>query len=360
MKTRMRDGTGHRHYRYLYEDTDRHGNVRIYYRRKGQPKIRISAIPGTVQFDTEYQLAFRGETTTVGKHGPATPATFRWLAEQYYQSTAFKRLDDRTRSVRKRILAPICERIGDLRFNLIEPRHIAKLRDEKAETPAAANKIVSILRELFRWACSEEYRHADRNPAEKMGKLAAKSPDGWRTWTDGEVEQYCARWLTGTVERLAMDLLLYTGARRSDAIRFGPQMVRDGYLVWTEFKGREKIKKTHRLPILPPLQASIDATPTGDLVFLTKQTGQPFSGQDFSDWFRKKVRAAGLTGLSAHGIRKFDAVQAAEGGATEQQLMALFGWSSPSQAALYTRKANREKMEAQAVPLLHRGVRKDG
>jgi hypothetical protein len=32
--------------------------------------------------------------------------------------------------------------------------------------------------------------------------------------------------------------------------------------------------------------------------------------------------------------------------------MALFGWTSPQQAAFYTKKANRAKLEAAAAPLL--------
>jgi hypothetical protein len=32
--------------------------------------------------------------------------------------------------------------------------------------------------------------------------------------------------------------------------------------------------------------------------------------------------------------------------------MALFGWTNPQQAAVYTKKANRAKLEASAAPLL--------
>jgi hypothetical protein len=46
VKILLRDGTGKRDYKFLVEDTDRHGNVRIYFRRKGQPKIRLNALPG--------------------------------------------------------------------------------------------------------------------------------------------------------------------------------------------------------------------------------------------------------------------------------------------------------------------------
>ncbi|MCE3248703.1 MAG: integrase family protein, partial [Geminicoccaceae bacterium] len=55
---------------------------------------------------------------------------------------------------------------------------------------------------------------------------------------------------------------------------------------------------------------------------------------------------------SAHGLRKAGATIAAENGATEHQLMAIFGWDSPKQAALYTRAANRRKLAGGAMHLL--------
>ena len=51
MKVRLRDKSGIRLYRYIVEDVDRHGNVRIYFRRTGQPKIRLRERPGTEAFD---------------------------------------------------------------------------------------------------------------------------------------------------------------------------------------------------------------------------------------------------------------------------------------------------------------------
>src|SRR5215471_12733825 len=58
MKVRLRDNSGSRLYRYLVEDLDRHGRTRIYFRRKGQPKIVLKETPGTPAFEAEYQRAF--------------------------------------------------------------------------------------------------------------------------------------------------------------------------------------------------------------------------------------------------------------------------------------------------------------
>lgn len=356
MKTRMRDGSGSRHYRYVVEDIDRHGNVRLYFRRKGQLKIRLRETPGSALFEEEYFRAFRGEIaapSTPAKHGIAAPGTMRWLCEKYFVSAAFQALGDDTRKVRRGILDQICERTGGFRFDAMEPQHVAKLRDERAGYPEAANARVKALRQLFAWATAPEYNHATRNPAREVPYLKSHNPDGFRAWSEEDVAKYEAHHLLGTKARLALDLLLYTGVRRSDVVKLGPQMERTGKIIFTETKGRSRMAKTHELPILPALRRSIDATPTGHLVYLVTAFGRPHSVKAFGNWFKRRCREAGLhDGLSAHGLRKLGAQRCAEAGATEHQLMALFGWTSTKQAALYTRKASRAKLEAGAAPLL--------
>lgn len=80
--------------------------------------------------------------------------------------------------------------------------------------------------------------------------------------------------------------------------------------------------------------------------------GQPHSVKAFSNWFKKRYQEAGLEDLSACRLRKLGAQRRAEAGATEHQLMALFGRTNSQQAAVYPKKANRARLEAQAAPLL--------
>src|SRR6266853_712154 len=331
MKVRLRDNSGIRDYRFLVEDVDRHGNLRIYFRRKGQPKIRLTEMPGTAAFDAEYQRALNAalKPPSASQHGAVMPETMRWLCEQYYASSAFQLLAPSTRKVRR------------------------KMREEKTAFPEGANHRVKALRQLFAWASSPEYRYATKNPAREVAYLRSNNPDGIRAWSEADAARYEARHPIGTKARLAFDLLLYTGVRRSDAVRLGPQMERGGKLVFSEQKGRSRMVKTHELPILPPLRRSIDATKKqiGHLVYLVTASGQPQSAHGFGTWFSRRCREAGLA-LSAHGLRKLGAQRCAEAGASEHQLMALFGWANPKQAAVYTKKANRAKLEAAAAPLL--------
>jgi hypothetical protein len=43
----------------------------------------------------------------------------------------------------------------------------------------------------------------------------------------------------------------------------------------------------------------------------------------------------------------------ANNGATEAQLMAVFGWTDPKMAAHYTRSANRRHLAAQSIGMLN-------
>jgi integrase len=384
MKVRLADGSGTREYRYLWADVDRWGNERVYFKRKGKAKVRLQAKPGTAEFDDEYNAIFAG--APIVKRAPQTraqkvtcPQSLCWLAQQYYASAPFLALDASTRKVRRAILDGICdltiegERVGDFPYAQMRPRDVAKLRDQKADFPEAANGRVKALRALFRWATSPEYGHAESNPAREVAYLASNNPDGFRTWSIEEIEQFERHHPIGSKPRLALDLLLLSGVRRSDVIRLGPQMERwaierldDGTtvrvqkLIFSEFKGRRRIEKKHELPILSRLRASIDATPSGQLNYLVTERGQPYTRAGFGNWFARQCRLAGLTGLSAHGLRKAGATIAAELGATEAQLMALYGWESTKQAGIYTKRARRQRLEAEASHLLQGQQRPSG
>jgi len=258
-----------------------------------------------------------------------------------------------TRKRRRAILERICKAIGSGPYKQLEARHVRKLRDGRAATPDAANGDVKALRMVYVWAIEEE--HADKNPTLGIRKLRPKNQGGFKVWSEAEIEAYEARHPIGTKARLAMDLLLYTGVRRSDVHRLGPQMERAGELHFTEFKGRNKKPKARVIPILPDLRKSIDATvPLGLLAYLVNEWGKPFTVAGFGNKMRQWCDEAGLKGRSAHGLRKAGATRCADRGATVHQLMALYGWMTLEQAEVYTREADRRKLSREGVQFLQK------
>jgi integrase len=101
------------------------------------------------------------------------------------------------------------------------------------------------------------------------------------------------------------------------------------------------------------LQKTLDAGPTGDLAFIATKKGHRMTKESVGNAFRDACRAAGIK-KSAHGLRKAAATRAANNGATEAQLEAIFGWEGGKMAALYTRTANRQKLATGAMNMLER------
>ncbi len=80
---------------------------------------------------------------------------------------------------------------------------------------------------LFAWALAADYVKVDPTLGIKL--LAGKNDEaGFHAWTEEELARFEATWKLGTRQRLAFDLLLYTGLRRGDAVRPGRPHVRTG------------------------------------------------------------------------------------------------------------------------------------
>jgi integrase len=223
------------------------------------------------------------------------------------------------------------------------------LRDRKADKPGAANNRLKYLSAMFGWAA--DVGHLKSNPARDVRPLRYASA-GFYTWTVGDVAQFQARHPVGTKARLALALLLFLGVRRGDVVTLGRQHVRDGWIRFVPRKTRHRRQRLSEKPILPELASIIAAGPCGDLTFLVTEYGQAFTAAGFGAWFRKRCDEAGLPRCTAHGLRKAGATIAAENGATDRELMALYDWTTAGQATVYTAAADRKKLAGRAAGLI--------
>ncbi len=348
---------------YVTRDKDRHGNIRYYFRRPGKKKIRLRGQPGSDEFMAAYAAALAG----VKGQTESRRKSLDWLCDQYYRSATFLALEIDTRRRKRSVLDEICDitfgagstarRLGALPFEGMSKANVRKLRDMRADAPEAANFRLKQISALFSWAVKEE--HTKVNPAEGVERIVNAS-EGYYTWTEKDVLAFERYHPIGTKPHLAMALLLWLGVRRSDAVLLGPSHVSDGLISFVQFKGRKKSQRIITLPILPPLQDVLDNTPLGQETYLETAFGKPFTSAGFGNWFRSQCDAAGLPQCTAHGLRKIGAVRAAENGATEHELMALFGWDNAKMARIYTRKAAQKKLAVSGAAKMAKGAAREG
>lgn len=335
--------------KYVVEDTDRHGNVRIYYRRKGR-KVRLPGPIGSPEFLSAYKQAASNNppTKTPKQVGGVIPGSIKALCVEYYKSAAFNELAPRTQKNRRSILERFCQNRndGDKPFSVLLPRHVRVRRDEMRDRPEAANGMIKALRQLFKYAVLYELH--DLNPAETVEYFKG-NPDGFHSWTLEEIEKYELTHAVGTSARLALALALYTGQRRADLVQFGKQHVRDGWLIFTQDKNRNRNPVHMEIPIIPALQYIIDQSPTGDLTYLLTAYNRPFTSNGFGNRFRKWCDAADLKQCSVHGLRKAAAARLAELGCTEFEIMAITGHKTSKEVTRYTRAANQRTRAERAL-----------
>jgi integrase len=317
----------HVRYKYLVEDRDRHGNIRVYVRVLGRRKVRIRAQFGTDDFTAEYNAAVSDHAVAPRQAQEAKEGSFRHLCIQYYGSPTFRSLDPATQSWRRRALDAISETHGHKPVSRLEPRHIRMLRDERADKAGAANQRLKALKALFGWACEERPDLTSQNPTLGVRKIKYAS-SGHHSWTPDEIAHFRVRHPLGSTPRLALDLLIYTGCRREDVVRLGPQHVRDGRIRFRQAKNEHRNPVDIDLPLHSELGGTIAATPSGHLTFLVTQCGRPFTPAGFGNWFRDQCNQANLPHCSAHGLRKATAAALAEAGATAHEIGAVTGHMS--------------------------------
>ncbi len=337
-----------RQYPGLYKETSRHGKAVWYVRPLHHGKrVRIRAEYGTEAFIAEYHAALKG--------APPKPATasgsVAWLWNRYRGSSSWRNLSTATRRARENIMVPALKESGAHPCGKIRRKDIEATRDNQP-APNQARALLDALRGLFRWAAVALPDQVRDDPTLGVKNPPVPKTDGFKVWSESEVDAYQKHWPIGTRERVWIDVLLYTGLRRGDAVTLGKQHVRDdAFTIKTEKSGRT-VEVCN--PILPILKATLDKGPCGDLLFITGANGKSMTKESFGNAFRKACRLAGVKGKSAHGLRKVAATRAAENGATTSQLMALFGWISPKQAEVYTRHADRRRMARQAGATMQR------
>jgi integrase len=262
---------------FIHEYRDRHGRVRRYFRQRGKPLIPLTGSPGSPEFMTAYNAALATlNVREIGKTRSA-PGTVSAAIASYYKDYRFTSLAPGTQKKRRAILERFRAEHGDKSPAGLQKQHVAAILGTKK--PFTARNWLTALRGLMQFAVA--MRLIARDPTADFEPAKAKA-GRIHTWTEAEIEQYETRHKIGSRARLAMALLLYTGQRRGDVVRMGPQHIRRGVLFLTQQKTGTELA----IPVHPRLAEIIAATECGHLAFLVTAVGAPFSVDGFGHLFR--------------------------------------------------------------------------
>jgi enterobacteria phage integrase len=328
---------------------DKNGTLRVYFRRnKGTRTVTLPSDPKSPEFESAYALALAGITDVKQHHMPrAKPYTIAALIESYLKSPRYVSLRETTKS-------GYASRIETLR-SAHGHRDVRGLKRERinvvillpyASRPGAALSILKMLRILIHHAIDIGWLQNDPSIGIKRPKI-----DRIRAWTDEEIQRYRDRWVPGTDQRLAFELFLNTGQRRSDVVR----------MAWSDIKaGGQKIvvkqQKTGRrleIPLHSDLVAILDVTKRAHVSIITTAYNKPFTVDGFSQWMRNAIKQAGLPmECQPHGLRKAAGRRLAEAGCSAKMIMAVLGHTTLAEAERYTEEADQVRLAEAAMTQL--------
>lgn len=324
--------------RYVYPQRTRHGKTNYYFRRHGK-KTRV--YPDQDSFVDEYNRLLAGNIAP--PKAKASKHSLDWLIDQYCVSGAFLHYKPATRKQRQNIFSHVKDKAGSYNYASITRKHIVAGREQRKHTPFQAKNYLAAMRGLFQWAVESQL--LDHDPTTGVKDPKKPKTKGFEPWEQWEIDAYRKRWPLGTHQRIWLEVVAATGARRGDAVRLGKQHIKDGKMaIETMKKGVWAYP-----PVLPELVEAIKHGPCGDLIFIVGKTGKPLTKESFGNMFRTACNEAGVK-KSAHGLRKTATERYAELGLSDAELEAIFGWRPGSKmAAHYRQEANRARIANDAA-----------
>ena len=322
---------------------DRHGKLRVYFRRAKGPRIPLPRTVGSDEFDAAYQAALAGD---IERMRPATvkpeQGTIGALISSYMRSSAYLGLRQTTKmGYASRLDALRTEHGHRTVGGLTSQRIVSGILQPYAGRPGAGLAILKMLRVLIRHGIDIGWLTYDPSLGIKRPKIQEI-----RSWTDEEIQRFEQHWAIGTKQRLAFALMLYTGQRRSDVHR----------MTWadvSELTIRVVQQKTGRkltIPLHRELLTVLADAEREHAMIISTEYGKPFTVDGFSQWLRSAITAAGLPlDCQPHGLRKAAGRRLAEAGCSAHEIMAVLGHKNLSEAERYTREADQARLATEAV-----------
>lgn len=309
----------------------------IYFQRRGWASQKFEHEFGTPEFWKEYAdiLSVKDKPRIV------TSRTFTALVKSYHRSPRYRNLKPRTALDYDKHLEFFVSIMGDRNPVKMQRKDVIRLRDANAEKAYFANYSLRVLRVLMEHCVDLGWR--DNNPARGVPELKTEKTER-EPWPRELLDIYRATCPLGTRERLVMELCVGTGQRIGDVLNMRWSHIEDAAF----FVKQSKTKKELWVPILPELQAALDAASRHSVFILTNERGtNRWSYRGASAAVRRVRERIGALAYDIHSWRYNAACELLEAGCGDDLIAAVTG-QSPAMVQHYTRKVRQRIRAVQA------------
>jgi len=306
----------------------------IYFQRRGWPSQKFQSEFGTPEFWTEYASILSQKD----RPRPIVSRNFVALIASYRKSPRYKNLKPRTGLDYDKYLDFFAKIMGEANPAKMQRKDVIKLRDVNAEKAYFANYSLRVMRVLMEHCVDLGWR--DANPARGVPELKTVKTER-EPWPQELLDTYRTTCALGTRERLVMELCIGTGQRIGDVLNMRWSNIEEG-AVWLR---QSKTSKELWVPILPGLQAALDAASRHSVFILTNEQGSNrWSYRGASAAVRKVRDQIGALAYDIHSWRYNAACELLEAGCSDDLISSVTG-QSPAMVQHYTKKV-RQRIRA--------------
>jgi len=306
----------------------------LYFQRRGWPSQKIASEFGTPEFWKDYSDILSGDIE------PARIITrnFEALIKSYRKSPRYKRLKPRTALDYDKYLDFFNSIMGEANPARMKRKDVIRLRDVNAEKVYFANYSLRVLRVLLEHCVDLGW--SETNPAKGVQEIRTQRQER-EPWPHELLKAFRDTCPLGTRERLVMELCVGTGQRIGDVLEMRWSDIQDGAFVIRQ----NKTGKELWLPILPELQATLNAASRHSVFLLTNERGtNRWSYRGASQAVRNVRERIGALSYDIHSWRYNAACELVEAGCSDDLVAAVTG-QSPAMVLHYTKKV-RQKFRA--------------
>lgn len=307
----------------------------IYFQRRGWSSQKFESEFGTPEFWREYA----GILSQKDKPRKVIARNFGALIDSYRKSPRYRNLKPRTGLDYDKHLDWFREIMGEANPAKMQRKDVIRLRDANAEKVYFANYSLRVLRVLMEHCVDLGWR--DSNPARGVPELKGQKRPDREPWPQELLDAYRAECALGSRERLVMELCVGTGQRIGDVLNMRWSNIEDGGFSVSQ----SKTSKELWVPILPELQAALDAASRHSVFLLTNESGgNKWSYRGASAAVRKVRDRIGASDYDIHSWRYNAACELVEAGCSDDLVASVTG-QSPAMVLHYTKKV-RQKVRA--------------
>ena len=333
---------------------DRHGRLRVYWRRKGAPAVALDPTLSDAQLAEEVARLERQHVKPAARAG-----TLRLLIADYKtHSNHWRRLRARTRKDYERVFAWLGAAV-DVPLVSITAPSIARVRDKARDKhePKFANQVVTSLKMVFRYGI-EQGTVAGDNPAAGLEKATGGRKRPNRPATPDEAVQLLLAAPRPFLPVLALGL--YCGIREGDIAALPRNCVEGD---WIGFE-QGKTRRWHFAYMGEDLRRILaDMVPHDATTLLASSRGTPWTTEGIKSAMKRltdQLERAGRIAprITFHGLRHTGATWLEEAGYEEGQTKHFLGHGPRTVSGRDGQSANRKKLVGEMGRTIENVIRK--